>query len=165
MRDAAKLIEQTLGQVRDMSLHLRPAILDDLGLVAALRSHLAALKRTAGLDAEFVHEPVLERFSVEVESACYRIVQESLTNIMKHAAARRAKVELRREGAELILIVADDGKGFDVAHATSQATHGKSLGLLGMKERASLAGGTLAIESNPDRGSTIRARFPLETTG
>lgn len=162
MRDAAKLIEQTLGQVRDMSLHLRPAILDDLGLVAALRSHLAALKRTAGLDAEFIYEPVLERFSLEVESACYRIVQESLTNIMRHAGARRAKVELRREGAELILIVADDGKGFDVSRATAQATHGKSLGLLGMKERASLAGGILEIESIPDRGSTIRARFPIE---
>ncbi len=160
LEDSLGLIDRVLQQVRALSLDLRPAMLDDLGLVAALRWFVNRQAERASLVAHFVAKPPALRGSSELETICFRIAQEALTNIIRHARARRVSVELRQHDGELHLAICDDGIGFDVAEARSQAV-GVSLGLLGMQERALLIGGQVAIESAPGRGTTVRARFPL----
>jgi signal transduction histidine kinase len=160
LEDSLSLIDRVLQQVRTLSLDLRPAMLDDLGLVAALRWYVHRQAERASLVAHFVAElPALRGLS-ELETICFRIAQEALTNVVRHARARHVSVELRPCGGELHLTICDDGIGFDVVGARSQAA-GASLGLLGMQERALLIGGQIAIESAPGRGTTICARFPL----
>jgi signal transduction histidine kinase len=101
------------------------------------------------------------RLPAEIETACFRIVQESLNNIVKHAAAQRATVHLGRSGSEVDLLVDDDGAGFDVTATLRKAARGESFGVLGMHERANLAGGRLDITSEPGKGTRIRATFPI----
>ncbi len=154
------MIELALDQVRAIARDLRPAVLDDLGLVAALRGYLheqAALGR---------FEPTLRvrsnkgRPPADIETACFRIVQEAVTNVQRHAAARHVEVELGERDSELDLRISDDGRGFDVRAAFQGAASRGSLGLIGMHERALLAGGEIAFCSEPGRGTEIRARFP-----
>jgi signal transduction histidine kinase len=100
-----------------------------------------------------------------VETACFRIVQEALTNVIRHSDAKRVAVELRASGAAVRLGVRDDGKGFDVGAARRATAAGKSHGLLNMQERVELAGGELEIDSAPGRGTAIRATFPMSQDG
>jgi signal transduction histidine kinase len=151
--------------VRSLCIELRPADLDDLGLMPALRSYLDRQARRAGLVAEIVTGASPERLPPEVETACYRLVQEAVTNVIRHAGARHVRVEIDSSGAAIDVLVRDDGSGFDVAAVRRRAGHGGSLGLLGMEERVALLGGTMAIESAPDRGTTIRAHLPLTAHG
>jgi signal transduction histidine kinase len=165
VEDSVGIVERTLQQVRQISLDLHPSLLDDLGLVAALRWYVDRHAQRTGLTAQFISEPIDERPSVEIETACFRVVQEALTNIARHAHARSFCVELRqRPGADLApeieLVVRDDGIGFDVQGKMIDAAHGKSLGLLGIQERAMLLGGHVQIDSAPGDGTTIRAWFP-----
>jgi signal transduction histidine kinase len=97
----------------------------------------------------------------EVETACFRVAQDAVTNVMKHAQARRMRMELHQQNGALHLLVGDDGIGFDVARQRSRATGGASMGLLSMEERAVLAGGGLEITSAHARGTEVRAWFPL----
>jgi PAS domain S-box-containing protein len=161
MAESIALVERTLQQVRDLSLDLRPSLLDDLGLVAALRSHVSGLARRSGLHVQFAADPPVVGLAVELETACFRVAQEALTNVMRHARAKRAWVELRQSESGLKLRVADDGVGFDVEAARGRAVAGGSFGLLGMHERAELAGGRITIRSTPDRGTEVLAYFPL----
>ena len=101
------------------------------------------------------------RLPPSLEIACFRVAQEALTNTVRHAQAKQVHVELRRQEEEVQLVVRDDGVGFDVQAAFDRATHGESLGLLGMKERVSLAGGQIEIVSMPGRGSAVRVRLPV----
>jgi two-component system sensor histidine kinase UhpB len=159
--ESIALVEHTIEQVRGLSLDLRPALLDDLGLVPALRSYVAGLARRSNIEALFDADEQIDRPCPDVETACYRIAQEALTNVARHAGAKTVRVELVRVGRAIRLIVADDGVGFDVPSATQRAVGGASLGLLGMRERASLLGGQLEIASEPGRGTEVRATFPL----
>jgi two-component system sensor histidine kinase UhpB len=161
IEEGIRIVEQALDQVRNLSLDLRPSQLDDLGLQAALRWYLDRQSRRTGLAVQFHADPLPRRLHPDIETACFRIAQEALTNALRHAGAKRLGVELRHVGQELELTVADDGAGFDVAAAQSRATAGGSLGLLGMQERAALAGGRLDIASEPGRGSRVRGIFPL----
>jgi len=154
-----KAVEHTLERVRALSQDLRPAVLDDLGLVPALRSYIQRLCQHSGLDIQFYADS-LARLDGEVETACFRIVQEALTNVLRHAQARHVKVTLRRDGQDLLVQVRDDGVGFDPAVARTAATAGGSFGILGMAERAQLVGGELHIESSPGKGCTVTVRFP-----
>lgn len=153
-------LERALAATRDLSLELRPSILDDLGLVPALRWQLDRVGRDADLAVHFATNLDDERFASELETACFRIAQEALTNVARHAAAREAWVEVAREDGWLGLSVRDDGRGFDVAAMTARGIAGQSLGLLGMRERASLAGGELEIRSRPGAGTEVHARVP-----
>jgi signal transduction histidine kinase len=154
-------IDELLQRVRRVSLDLRPSLLDDYGLEAALRWYIDRQARAAGLDIRIVSDVGDARFPPEIETACYRVAQAAVTNVIRHADARHTQVELRRDAHGLALLVRDDGKGFDVAAARLRAQRGESLGLLAMQERAALAGGTLEIESVIAHGTELRARFPL----
>jgi signal transduction histidine kinase len=154
-------IDEALEQVRRMARDLRPSQLDDLGLVAALRSHLDRQASSAGFKPNFVHERVPARLASEIETTCFRIAQEALTNIARHAQASEVWVTLAGTAIGLSLEVRDNGRGFDVAAARSQAAAGRSMGLLSMEERATLAGGSLALDSAPGRHTRLSLVLPL----
>jgi signal transduction histidine kinase len=161
VQDLRSLASRILQDVHDLALELRPSVLDDLGLLAALRHLHKEYQDRFRLPVDF---QVLgldgERLPSEVEIALYRIVQEALTNIARHAEAQSISVLLERRGALLKLIVEDDGHGFDVT-STMSAHSRKRLGLYGMRERASLLGGTLTIESSSESGTAVFVEIPL----
>lgn len=164
--ESLDLIQHALQQVRNLSLDLRPSLLDDLGLVSALMWYVERQAERSGPDIKFFFDPPSKRLPSDVETACFRIAQEAMTNVLRHAGASNIWLELRThkdgEGATQIeLIVRDDGQGFDVRAARDKASKGESLGLLSMQERAELLGGKLVIESTPGHGSTVTAYLPL----
>src|SRR5262249_44675220 len=161
LQESLAIVERALQQVRNLSLDLRPSLLDDLGLAAALRWYLDRQAQRAEFLAHFHAEPADLPLPSELATACFRVTQEALTNILRHAKARNVWVDVRRGAGELLLTVRDDGTGFDVARAEERAARGGSLGLAGMRERVGLLGGRLDIESTPGSGSVIRVRFPL----
>lgn len=158
------MIDQALSEVRKLSRDLHPPQLDELGLVATLRWHLDQQSHAAKLTPHFLADPLPDRLDPEIEIACFRVAQEALTNVIRHAQARRVSVELRREKAVLHLLIEDDGRGFDVEAARHHAVQGGSLGLVGMQERAELAGGRLELSSSPGRGAQVHAVFPIGAT-
>ncbi|HEY2154658.1 MAG TPA: PAS domain-containing protein, partial [Isosphaeraceae bacterium] len=157
------IVDRAIEEVRRLALDLRPAMLDDLGLAAALRWLVDQRARPAGLVANFVVQPSEMPLPPDLAIACYRIVQEALTNVVRHARARQVWVELRQDRAEVQLVIRDDGVGFDPTEARRRAARGESLGLLGLQERTELLGGRSAIESEPGHGTTIRVRFPVRS--
>ncbi|MDP2367139.1 response regulator [Rhodoferax sp.] len=157
---AVGIADVALTQARQMSLNLRPPQLDDLGLSAAIRWNLTRQAAVGGLNAHFSAHEVPDALPEEIAIAGYRISQEALTNVLRHAHARDVWVRLRYAAGALHLEVQDDGAGFDPARAFAGAA---SMGMLSMQERAQLAGGKLEIESTPGRGSLVRAVFPLDT--
>lgn len=161
LEENVSLIERALQQVRNLSLDLRPSLLDDLGLVPALRWYVNRQAERAGFTAVFTADSLEAHLSPDLEIACFRVAQEALTNAVRHARAKHVLVELRQHDTELELTIRDDGVGFDVQSALGRAMHGASLGLLGMDERVSLVGGQMEVESVPMRGTEIRAHFPL----
>jgi len=162
--DSLALLDGAIAEVRAISTRLRPAVLDDLGLEAALSSHLERIRaRTAIALVADIRLPQ-RRLDAAVETACFRIVQEAVTNALRHADANGLRVELGVENGELVLAVRDDGQGFDLAAATRRAAQGESAGLSGMEERARLAGGRLEVRTAPGRGTEVRALFRLAGT-
>ncbi|MFM0616074.1 PAS domain-containing protein [Paraburkholderia nemoris] len=162
VRDGIVVVEQAIEQVRSLSLDLRPTILDDLGLIPALHWYLGRQAERFGLPVTLTAEPLAARSRRPVETACFRVVQEALTNAARHAYAQRVWVDVKQTDGWLCVNIRDDGTGFDVSAAKDRARRGKSAGLLGMEERALLAGGTLQVESIPGGGTTIRAHFRLD---
>jgi two-component system, NarL family, sensor histidine kinase DevS len=151
-----ELVVSTLQDVRRLAVELRPTALDDFGLVAALERLSGSFAEQTGISVDFQTALADERLPEEVETALYRIVQESLTNVVKHARARRVSILLaRREGA-VKAVVEDDGRGFDPAELA-----GDGFGLVGMRERLALLGGRLEVESGPEAGTTIAAEVPI----
>lgn len=162
LEESIGIIDRTLQQVRDLSLDLRPPLLDDLGLVSALRWHIERQAQRAGFTVEFDAGLLDPRPTPEIEVACFRVVQEALTNVARHAHAQHVWIALHVDNNLLHVSVQDDGVGFDVRQALEQAARGDSLGLIGMQERVALVGGRLTIEAAPGFGAKIRARFPLQ---
>ncbi len=159
LADAAAMTGLALEQVRDLSRLLRPSILDDLGLAEASRALVTGLAERVGLDIEIAVDEI-GSVDPEVQTACYRIMQEALTNAAKHAGATRVRVALDRIDGDLDLVIEDDGIGFDVEEATSRAIGGSSLGILGLQERAQLVGGRAEIRSRPGQGTRVHAVVP-----
>jgi len=162
--DSLAVMQHLLQAVRDLSLGLRPALLDEVGLAAALRAHAQAQAARGGLAARLDVDLTLPRCDPAVEIACFRVAQEALTNVLRHACAKSVEVALRRCGDELRLRVRDDGAGFDVASASARAAAGASFGLVSMRERINLAGGTFVCKSAPGQGAEIEAHFLLAVT-
>ncbi|MGA2787464.1 MAG: PAS domain S-box protein, partial [Verrucomicrobiota bacterium] len=147
LNETLEVVERVLEQVHDISLDLRPSILDDLGLEPALRWYTERQAALVELKVEFSADRLEQRLDPMIETECFRIAQEALTNVVRHAQAKAVTVELRKEDGQLHLRVRDDGVGFDVAPVRDRAVRGASLGLLSMEERASLAGGGLEFKS------------------
>ena len=159
--ESLAIVDTALQQVRGMSLDLRPAILDDLGLAAALRWYVDRQAQRAGISMEFINESPGARSSVLLETTCFRVAQEALTNVLRHAKAKRVSVRIRQEPDALNLYIEDDGIGFDTEQAHLRAIGGGSLGLLNMQERVILAGGRLDVTSTPGGGTAVRVCLPL----
>jgi signal transduction histidine kinase len=161
LQESLQAVERVLEQVRDLSLNLRPSMLDDLGLDSALRWYTNRQAALAGLQAEFQTDALDDRLDPVIETACFRVAQEALTNIVRHAHAHSVTLALRKQNGYLHLFVRDDGVGFDVEALRHQAVQGASLGLLSMEERATLVEGVLEVKSTPGKGTEIHAWFPL----
>jgi two-component system sensor histidine kinase UhpB len=146
-----------LENLHRLAIDLRPASLDHVGLVGALRQYTQTFSEQHDLPIQFEVVGLDERrLSTAVETNLYRIVQEALTNVVRHAKASRIDVLLERRGDQLITIIEDDGIGFDLRSAGQNSR----LGLVGMRERAEMLDGTLMVESNGDTGTTIFVEVP-----
>jgi two-component system, NarL family, sensor histidine kinase UhpB len=165
LAELAGMAGQALTQVRDITLALRPPQLDDLGLTAALRWHLDQQSRVSNWESVFDVDELPARLDSGLETACYRVVQEALTNSARHARASQIALELKLEPPLLRLRVHDDGEGFDFAEIRGSILQGRSAGIAGMEERVALAGGRLQVASTPGKGTTVTAEFPLVFTG
>ena len=160
-----ELIDQIVSQLdRDVDFlawELRPAALDDVGLEPAITQFLQQWSQASGVAADFHHAPkAADRLRPEIESNLYRIVQEALNNVSKHAQARHVSVLLEHKGHEVTLIVEDDGRGFEVADDRAALRKG-GMGLAGIRERTALIGGEVELESAPGEGTTLFIRIPL----
>ena len=162
--EKAEIIAKRIdSEVDFLAWELRPTTLDDLGLVKATGAYVNEWSQHYKIPAEFQSTGVDgERMSPDVEINLYRITQEALNNVTKHSKANRASVLLERVDGSLVLIVEDDGIGFEPCEKEKITADDRGMGLLGMKERAVIVGGTLEIESAPGEGTTVYARVPLE---
>src|ERR1700752_1796146 len=160
IEDNVIVIDEAADQVRDLSVDLRPLLLDDFGLVVALRWYLDRQAKNSGLEAQFVSHSLSEdtRFACELETACFRIVQEAVTNVVRHAKAKRVSVILEVSGPDVIVWISDDGTGFDLKVLRSGSA---TLGLRGMEERTQSLGGSISIDSAPQLGTEVCVRFPI----
>jgi signal transduction histidine kinase len=154
--EAQRHVNDLITRVREMSLDLRPAMLDDLGLLSALLWHFERYTHLTGVRVHVEHSGIDRRFDPEVETGAYRIVQEALTNVARHARVRDVTVRIWSDEQVLRAELTDRGVGFDQA-----AVLGQSSGLTGMRERAALLGGRLTIVSSPGAGTRVLATFPL----
>jgi PAS domain S-box-containing protein len=151
------LIDDTITSVRRIAFSLRPGMLDDLGLSATIEWQSQEFQARTGIECELVLSAEDLDLDEQRSTAVFRIFQETLTNVARHAAATHVVVKLKKVGQELIMMVLDNGKGFEMG----VVTNAKSLGLLGMKERALILGGVFEIYSNPGNGTSVTVRFPL----
>lgn len=162
LQDALSLCDRTLAETRELSRLLRPQVLDDLGLPAALRWLARTLGTPAGLDVELeVEEACTTELDEDLRTLVFRLAQEALTNTVKHAQARHAGFRLRIEEGRLRFEAWDDGQGFDPDIAVRSGSSGVSSGLGAMHERAALHGGTLRFTSRIGAGSQLRLVVPL----
>ncbi|MBI3910284.1 MAG: sensor histidine kinase, partial [Armatimonadetes bacterium] len=157
-----ELTARTLEEVHHLALELRPSVLDDWGLVVALQRYVDdfAVKASLGVDFQMLGLDG-QRLPPQGEIALYRIVQEALTNVARHAHAKHVSIVLKRQRTSVLAIIEDNGVGFDVAQVVSAPARDGRLGLFGMQERAALLGGTLTIESSPATGTTVFVEIPV----
>jgi PAS domain S-box-containing protein len=157
------IVDEALGCVRELSIELHPSLLDDLGLTAALRWYVDRYAERTGIMAELLNGFKEDgRLPRELETACFRIAQEALTNVARHAQAGSVSVHLERSTERVLLTVMDDGVGFDIDNLRKKAQAASTLGLRGMEERALAVGGHIEIDSGSGRGTRVHATFPLK---
>ncbi len=161
LADARQLATLTLEDLRKIVFDLRPTILDDLGLIPAIRWYARFSLQPAGIDVSFEMPEDGARIQPHLETLLFRVAQEAVNNVLRHAGAGHVCIRLRKGTTDLRLEVEDDGHGFDVAAATGQAVIQKRLGLLGIQERVALVSGEVRIESSPGRGTRLQALVPL----
>jgi PAS domain S-box-containing protein len=161
IEDCVRIVGDAVKQIRSLARNLRPAVLDDLGLADALQALLEQQAEVTGWHVSLEAEMPGGRLATEIETACFRIGQEALTNTARHAAAKSVEVRLRSDERAVELEVSDDGSGFDYEALQSTAARGRHFGLVSMSERAHLAGGTFAIDTSPGRGTRVRVAIPL----
>lgn len=157
------IAEDTLRELRKLIYDLRPTILDDLGLAAAIRWYVKESVEPQGLQVEMRLNGLEQRLPHYIETAVFRIVQEAFNNIVKHASARRASVDVTYANGQVHLAIADDGRGFDL-ETIPRGQSRRGMGLMGMRERAEILGGTLKVISQPRVGTRVEAVIPVELT-
>ena len=157
-----RLVEKSVNAVHRFARELRPAMLDDLGLVPALLAFMKEFGKRTGLQIRFTAMTAdkIEQLSNLKRTMLYRVAQEALTNVTKHARASLAKVSIRIQPGGICMEISDNGKSFDVKHALGSRRRG-ALGILGMRERVELIGGTFAIASVQGKGTSVSVRIPL----
>jgi two-component system sensor histidine kinase UhpB len=155
------LTRRSLEDLRRITLELRPRLLDDLGLVAALEWYTNDLAARSSLEVSFRANGLSQRLPPDLEVALFRVVQEALINVDRHAQASRVEVVLERRDDHVLASVEDDGRGFDLAAV--RALPGGGLGLFGMEERVTLVGGKLTIDSQPGKGARVWAEVPINS--
>ena len=161
LQESIQLVDDAMQLVRHLSVSLRPSALDDLGLAEAVRWHAERLAQRTGLTIEVTATGLSQRLPASIETTCFRVVQEALTNIVRHAQAQHISISLHQQADRLTLTISDDGRGFDLSHAQARASRGESTGLVGMRERVQLSGGRMTISSDIGAGTVISAWFPL----
>jgi PAS domain S-box-containing protein len=155
-----RLVEQSVEIVHQFARRLRPTVLDDLGLIPALHTYMKHFRAETGIRVSLSAFAAVEQLHGDKRTVLYRVAQEALTNIARHAQASRAEVKLEQLGGAVCMTITDDGKGFDPERMV-QARKGKRLGLLGMRERLEIVGGVFAVTSALGKGTTVRAEVPL----
>jgi two-component system, NarL family, sensor histidine kinase UhpB len=160
--DTRKLAHQTLRAIRNLSIDLRPSALDDLGLQPALRWYVKEYQQKCSISVEFNATGFKRRLPAELETALYRIVQESLTNTARHANAHTVTITMKEDVNAVYATIVDDGSGFDVDALLKSPDQDRGLGLAGMNERALLLNGRLNIISSPGHGTKVELRIPLQ---
>ena len=163
--DGLVLVDAAIQSVRSLSLDLRPSMLDDLGLIPALKWYCQRQAQRAGVVIALSLDAIDLKAATQLETACYRIVQESLTNALRHAQAQSIAVALRRDDGHFVLEISDDGVGFDTTAVRARGLAGKNGGLLGMAERVGLLGGCFGIETEPGGGTRVWAEFAVPDGG
>lgn len=161
---ARDLAEATLAETRALSRQLRPQILDDLGLPAALRWLARTVADNHGLQIQLDLVEPLPQLSGDAATLIFRVVQEGLSNITRHAQARTAQISLHAEGLRAVLKLHDDGRGCDLSTVFAAGSEGQGSGVGGMRDRVRLFGGELRIDSAPGAGFTIAIEFPFAAT-
>jgi signal transduction histidine kinase len=155
-----RLVEKSVDIVHRFARDLRPTVLDDLGLVPALHSFMKNFARRTGVRAHLTAFAAVEKIDTAKRTVLFRVAQEALNNVARHAHASRVEVNIQKLPDCICMKIKDDGKSFDVER-TLHANGGKRLGLLGMRERLEMVGGKFAVESAPGKGTTINAQLPL----
>jgi signal transduction histidine kinase len=153
-----RLVEKSVHLVHRFARELRPAVLDDLGLIPAMHAYLKGFMADTGIRVSLQAFAGIERADSTLRTVLYRVAQEALTNVERHAHASRVTVSIAQLPQGLCMKITDDGRSFDVERALQG---GKRLGLLGMRERLEMVGGSFSITSSRGKGTTIEARLPL----
>jgi PAS domain S-box-containing protein len=165
LADGVALVDGAIRSVRSISVDLRPTVLDDLGLIPALKWYCERQAQRSGTPIALALDALDLKRAPQLESACFRIVQESITNVLRHAGARHVRVALRRGDVGFELEIADDGAGFDAGAMRRSGNAGEHGGLVGMEERTRLLGGRFAVVTAPGSGTRVLAQFPLPEAG
>ncbi len=159
LKSMMQLTDSTIHKVRKIATDLRPGILDDIGLAAAIEWHAKDVGDRSGIQFSFdLNEEI--QLDEQRSTAFFRIFQESLTNVMRHAQAKRVHATLKRESNTIVMLIEDDGRGI----AANELSNPRSVGILGMKERAAFFGGEVSVIGVPNKGTTVRVRIPLSTS-
>ncbi len=163
LANAKRILVHTLEDMRKLTLDLRPSSLDDLGLVAAIRAHIKTHLKETGIQVKFNHKGALERLNPAVETAIFRIIQEAIHNVIKHAQASRIEIELTVKDGKIVASVEDNGRGFDVDAVYKSKIGTQSLGILGIQERTAILNGTFSIDSHVRQGTRLRVEIPADS--
>ena len=161
VEDSLDIVNATLTLIRDTALNLRPSVLDDLGLAEALDWYCRRQAERSGCAISLQAPESYVRMPAELETACFRIVQEAVNNALRHASPTTIRVRLEQDRVQVSISVSDDGGGFDLPSVLQRSQGGFGLGLLGMRERAELLGGSLFVTAGQGQGAEIRATLPL----
>lgn len=156
------LAVRTLEEIRKLTLDLRPTVLDDLGLIPAIRWYAENRLKPQGVKVQLETAGIERRLPPELETALFRVAQEAVANIARHAEAENVVISLSFSQSSVVIEVEDDGKGFDLAAVSRTVDKGRGLGLMGMQERVALFSGSLTIETSPGSGTQLRIEVPLE---
>lgn len=159
LKRAKKVVTTTIQEVRNISQNLRPAVLDDFGLVPALRNLCDDFCRTGSLTVQFSEYELKAHYSPAIEIVVYRICQEALNNIVRHSGANEASIDIYNRESHLLMVIQDNGRGFDVARIAQTMS---GTGLLNIRERAELLGGNVQIESHAENGTELIIEIPLK---
>jgi signal transduction histidine kinase len=160
--DSIEIADRMVQQVRDLSLALRPPLLDEVGLLSAVRAYLESQAERTGLEIMIEAPETIDTLPPEIEITAFRVIQEAVSNVIRHAHAQTIEVRLKREADGVTLVIRDDGIGFEAASALAGAAPGSALGLLGMQERVRALGGSFEINSSRRQGTSVTVHLPME---